>query len=307
MAKDKVYSKLDTLPKGRGKDLLIPGCLCLEGGAFRGVYTSGVLDALNEADFNFETTIGVSAGSLTGLTYVSGQIGKSGYLNLKYRHDPNYVGPLAIIKDGSVIGFDYMFNGKAGKDMNVDTDYLQKTTRKFYAVVTNVHTGLAEYKEMHDYPIDQFYQVLRASSSMPLFSKMVRLDGSYYLDGGCACKVPYSFALEKGYKKIIVVRTRERSFTKEPISNNEKTLYRLRYGKHKAFYETLCNANDMYNHQIKELQKLEEEGRIFVIAPSQPVTVGRIESDMEKLGDFYWLGYNDAKASFEKLREYLAK
>jgi predicted patatin/cPLA2 family phospholipase len=35
------------------------------------------------------------------------------------------------------------------------------------------------------------------------------------------------------------------------------------------------------------------------------VTVSRLERDMEKLGDLYWLGYNDALANMEEIREYL--
>ncbi len=41
------------------------------------------------------------------------------------------------------------------------------------------------------------------------------------------------------------------------------------------------------------------------MAPSQQVTVSRVESDIEKLGDLYWLGYNDALASLDSLQEYL--
>ena len=74
-----VYKRqgIDRLPKGEATDRLTEGCIALEGGAFRGVYGEGVLDALMEADLNFRCTIGVSAGALNGATYVSGQIGRS--------------------------------------------------------------------------------------------------------------------------------------------------------------------------------------------------------------------------------------
>ena len=38
--------------------------LVLEGGAMRGLYTSGILDVLLKKDIQFKTVIGVSAGSL---------------------------------------------------------------------------------------------------------------------------------------------------------------------------------------------------------------------------------------------------
>ena len=55
---EKVFSGLVYLPKGRADDTVIEGCIVLEGGAFRGVYGEGVLDALMEAGINMQTTIG---------------------------------------------------------------------------------------------------------------------------------------------------------------------------------------------------------------------------------------------------------
>ena len=93
MAKEpEVYQSIDSIPTGHAKNWLVPGCMVLEGGALRGTYTSGVLDALMQENINLQTTIGVSAGALVGLHYVSGQIGRAGRMNLIYRHDERYVG-----------------------------------------------------------------------------------------------------------------------------------------------------------------------------------------------------------------------
>ena len=54
-----------------------------------------------------------------------------------------------------------------------------------------------------------------------------------------------------------------------------------------------------------ELDQLSASGRAFVIAPSRDMHIGRMESDLEKLGDWYWLGYHDAKAQMDALRKYL--
>jgi predicted patatin/cPLA2 family phospholipase len=35
------------------------------------------------------------------------------------------------------------------------------------------------------------------------------------------------------------------------------------------------------------------------------VTVGRLEPDLEKLGELYWQGYNDALSQMEELKKYL--
>ena len=106
--KNKVYTKLGQLPYGMARDKITEGCIVLEGGAFRGLYTAGVLDALMQAGINFRTTIGVSAGSMNGINYVAGQIGRSGRVNLKYRHDSRYVGVKALVTNKGVIGFDFL-------------------------------------------------------------------------------------------------------------------------------------------------------------------------------------------------------
>ena len=54
----KVYKHLDKLPKGRASDKLTNGCLVLEGGGWKGLYTVGVLDCLMMNDINFTSVVG---------------------------------------------------------------------------------------------------------------------------------------------------------------------------------------------------------------------------------------------------------
>ena len=82
-----IYSKLGSIPTGYAPGRIVEGCLVLEGGAFRGMYTQGALDAWMQRGLNFQCTLGVSAGALAGVSYVSGQIGRSARANLGHRHD----------------------------------------------------------------------------------------------------------------------------------------------------------------------------------------------------------------------------
>ncbi|MBR4478168.1 MAG: hypothetical protein IKO96_05995, partial [Spirochaetales bacterium] len=66
-------------------------------------------------------------------------------------------------------------------------------------------------------------------------------------------------------------------------------------------------ASGDFNRLNDELEELHKAGKVFVIAPSEPVEVSRFEGDMEKLGELYWLGHKDAEDSFDALREYLKK
>ncbi len=71
----KVFSRLNEIPEGLADAPVTPGTLVLEGGAWRGLYTQGALDVLMQAGILFKTTVGVSAGAMSGLGYLSGQIG----------------------------------------------------------------------------------------------------------------------------------------------------------------------------------------------------------------------------------------
>lgn len=51
--------------------------IVLEGGATRGIFTSGVLDCLMEKEVYMSDVIGVSAGACNALDYVSRQPGRT--------------------------------------------------------------------------------------------------------------------------------------------------------------------------------------------------------------------------------------
>ncbi len=304
MKKSQTYSGIDSLPEGRASDSITEGCLVLEGGAFRGVYTNGVLDALMEADLNFRCTVGVSAGSMNAVNYITGQIGRSARINLRYRHDSRYVGRKAVMKNQGIIGFDFIF-GRMPFIPDLDKKRFHNPERKLYAVVTNLDTGKPEYIEKNSG--EDFFQVIAASSSMPFVSKPVMIGRHPYLDGGCSCKIPYEWALQQNYEKIIVVRTRPRSYRK-PVKPEQKfSPENFVYRDYPKFAASLLASNENYNHQCEELLKLEAQKRIFTIAPSQSIEISRLEGDMEKLGSLYYLGYHDTKQALENLRAYLER
>lgn len=302
ISNDKVFSGWALLPKGQSDASVTEGCLVLEGGAFRGLYTSGVLDALLEANINMQTVIGVSAGALNGVNYCAGQIGRAARLNLRYRHDSRYVGKKALLKDKGIIGFDFIIN-EAQKEEPLDTERLQDPGRDFWCVISDVHTGLPRYVSKKE-PVD-IYKAVQASASMPFISLPVMLDDTPYLDGGCTDKVPVEWAVNQGFDKIVVVRTRPEGFRKDEESEFSQTLIRRFYHNEPAFARALSESNARYNAQNEEIERLSRRGRIFSIAPSKPIDISRLEGDMEKLGEVYYLGYHDARRLLPALKRYL--
>ena len=103
--------------------------LILEGGAMRGLFTSGVLDVFMENDLYFPQVAGVSAGALNGVNYVSHQPGRSRAVNLDYVNDPRYMGASHLIKDFSYFNFDFLL-GEVSETLNpLDFDTLYSSPR----------------------------------------------------------------------------------------------------------------------------------------------------------------------------------
>ena len=297
--KHQIYSKIHKIPSGIAAEKYTKGCLVLEGGAFRGLYNQGALDALMQNDINLSCVIGVSAGALAGMNYVSGQIGRSARANLGYRHDGNYIGVKAIKKSHSVIRLDFLLQDFNAREI-INEARFNNPAQRYIAVATNCETGETAYFEKGR--CQDIFSAIKASASMPYVSPAVMVEGVPYLDGGCSCKIPYKWAVEEGYEKILVIRTREEAFRKKlkPSSMAKKV-----YGKYPEFAIRLDNSDAAYNRQCDEIDRLKEEGRLFVMAPSKPVTVGRVESDMEKLGELYWLGYEDTLKRLPEIKAYL--
>lgn len=295
-----VYSGVDSLPEGRASDEITEGCLVLEGGAFRAVYGEGVLDALMEENLNFQCTVGVSAGALNGFNYVSGEIGRAARINLRYRHDPRYTGMQAIARNKSVIGFDFIFSPeKLG--MPLDYKRFYDPSRRFVAVATSMLTGEAIYFEKGSCDI---FTAVQASASMPYVSSPVRVAGIPCLDGGCRVKVPFQWALDQNFSRVIVVRTREMAYRRDENGASDRMAKKY-YRKYPEFAEIMSDSSARANRDVEEMAELAASGRIFLIAPSRPVDAGRMEPDMEKLGYLYYLGYTDAKRRIPALRAWL--
>lgn len=274
--------------------------LVLEGGAMRGMYTAGVLDTFMNNNINADGVIGVSAGALFGVNYLSGQVGRAIRYNKKYNSDKNYMGIRPLLREGSIVSIEYAYNEVPRKLDVFDDEAFKKSGIPFYAVVTDIENATAEYIQIKS--VFEQMDTLRASGSMPFVSKPVTINGKKYLDGAVADSIPYKKLCELGYDKLIVVLTRDINYRKKSVSS---TLANIYYRKYPEFKRLLLNRHNMYNNSIDELLKLEKDGKVFVVRPSKKIEIGRMEKDPDKLEAVYNLGVKDASLLINPLREYI--
>lgn len=285
---------------------MITGTIVLEGGATRGVFTSGVLDYLMEEDLYFSHVIGVSAGSCNGVDYVSRQIGRTKKCMIPEKKEYSYYsGVRSAIKEKSILDMDMVFDTFPKKIYPFDFETYFQSDMVCEIVTTNCETGKAEYMTEQSDP-DRLMKLCRASSSMPLLSPIVNIDGVPYLDGGLVDSVPIRRALQSGNEKIVLVLTRNPGYRKKPISKGTSKLYRRAYKKYPNLVHAAIYRNHVYNKTMELVERLEEEEKIFVIRPLVP-TVSRLERDETALTAFYQHGYNLMKRQREALQSYLEK
>ncbi len=274
--------------------------LVLEGGAMRGMYTSGVLDTFLDNGISFDGIIGVSAGALFGANFLSKQKGRSLRYSQKYNGDKRYMGIGSLLKTGNLINTDFAYNTVPFTLDVFDNDTFMASGTPFYAVITNISTGNTEYVRITN--VFEQMDVLRASASMPFVSKPVKIGSRLYLDGGVTDSIPYKKLLDMGYDRIIVILTRDIDYRKKPMSS---FLINTCYKKYPEFREKLKKRHEMYNSSVQRLMEYEQKGIALVVRPSRPIEIGRMEKDPQKLQRIYDLGTRDAKQSMDKISSFL--
>ncbi len=283
---------------------MIKATLVLEGGATRGVFTSGALDYLMERDAYFSHVIGVSAGSCNGVDYVSKQIGRTRDCMIhKEKEYSYYYGFRKFVREKSILDMDMVFEKYPKEIFPFDFDTYFASDIECEIVTTNCETGKAEYMtEKED--SERLMRLCRASSSLPLVSPMVNIDGFPYLDGGLADSVPVGRALKKGNEKILVVLTRNPGYRKKPVKRMAAKMYRRAYRSYPELVKTTLRRNAKYNWQLEQVERLEREGEIYVLRPLIP-TISRLEKDYDMLMNFYEHGYCLMKREYDSLMKYL--
>ena len=278
-------------------------CFVLEGGALRGLYTAGVLDYLFEKKLNIDCIIGVSAGALFGVNYFSNQPGRVLRYNLKYCNDKRYMSVRSLLLTGNIVNKKFAYYKVSNELDPFDKDTYIKNNNDFYAVVTNVKTGLAEYIKITN-PLEQMEE-LRASSAMPMFSRIIKLGNDKYMDGAVADSIPVMKAIEMGYDKIVVVLTQPMNYRKKELSDKEMKRIIKKYKNYPRYIKSLFDRSDRYNETLTKIIELEENKKIFVIRPSKSVEVNPIKKSKEDLQNIYNLGIKDIKSNYDKLKKYL--
>ncbi|MCM1520342.1 MAG: patatin family protein [Lachnoclostridium sp.] len=278
--------------------------LVLEGGAMRGLFTAGVIDVMMENGIEFDGLVGVSAGSSFGCNYKSRQPGRVLRYNLKYGKDPRYMGLRTLLRTGDLVGAEFAYHILPAELDVFDAEAFEQNPMEFHLVCTDVATGQPVYYKMDkvDY---QSLEWLRASASMPVVTRPVKVDdGRRMLDGGISDSIPLEYFRECGFERNVVVLTQPRDYRKKPAKG---WLFKLLMPYAPAIAVAMARRHEMYNAQLEYLDAQERAGDTLVIAPDEPLPIGRIDTDPEKMNRVYNIGREVCLSRLDEIRSFLEK
>ncbi len=261
--------------------------LVLEGGGMRGVFTSGVLDALMKHEVYFPYVVAVSAGACNGLSYMSRQPRRARWSNIDMLQKYDYISLKSLIVNGSIFDPEILYDRFPNEMIPFDYETYENNPATFEVVTTNCKTGRAMYlSEKHDHR--RLTQIVKASSSLPFVAQITEVDGIPMLDGGIIDSIPIMRSMDTGHHENVVVLTRNRGYrSSEPDVKVPKFIY----GEYPRLRVALSRRTEEYNKQLDLIERMEDWGEVKVIRPEKPLEVGRITEDVVKLERLYEEGF----------------
>ncbi len=279
--------------------------LIFEGGGMRASFSAGILNSFLEAELYFNYVTGVSAGASCTINYLSRD---------RVRARRSFV---EIVQHPSFGGWNYFFRGKGY--FNADWIYEKssydvlpfdiKTFNDNPAQVkisaikrTNAEVRFWEKSQLRTVP--EIVKAVRASSTLPLLMPPPTIDGESYYDGGLRNGLELETAQNDGFKRFVVVMTRERGYLKAPQKHQK--LLRYYFRKSPQLFRLMSERHLRYNRTVNDLKSLEKRGQAFLIYPEK-MKVNSGCRDFGLLEENYRDGLRQGRALITELEGFLKK
>ena len=167
------------------------------GGGFRAIYGAGVMDRMLEDGIHVDHCYGVSAGSANMVSYISGQHGRNHTFYTQYAFRKEYASFDSYVKNHNYANLDYVYSTLSNHDGENPVDYeaFAANPTEFTVVACNADDGSTKYFDKSDVGYDN-YDIMKASSAVPVACEPYVIDGVPYYDGGIADPIPVQKAID---------------------------------------------------------------------------------------------------------------
>ncbi|EOX4101369.1 patatin family protein [Vibrio alginolyticus] len=265
--------------------------LIVEGGAMRGVFSCGILDHFLASEFSpFDSFWGVSAGASNLAAYLAKMPGRNLKIYLDYSLRKEFISPSQLLRGGDMMNLDWMWNVTL-EELGIDKSALKADSRPFFLGVTRQDNGQAEY---HLPDVDDLAETMKASSALPvLYRNGVSLNGIQYVDGGVSDALPVAEAINRGTKKIMVLRSQPASYQKPRGRFSALTKRMLK--ETPGLIEPMLTREVRYNQTLALINNPPPGIEIIQVCPPETFKLKRLSRSPAPLRHAYKLGIEAGK------------
>jgi predicted patatin/cPLA2 family phospholipase len=275
--------------KKAGAADLPPIGLVVQGGGMRGVYSLGVLAALEEMGFgsSFDHVAGSSAGAHNGAHLITGQARYGVETYTDYLSNRNFID---LMRTQKQVDMDYLIDYVVRQVRPFHMPALIQASTVLHIALTDVQDATTHYVTTRTPGID-LWEAFRATAAMPiLYNRFVRVGDRLYLDGSLSDCLPLQRVVDCGCRYIIVVLTKPLSFRSKRISAPLRALaWRATRHYSKALKQALFDEDRNLNNTMSALAGNGgliacESTKMLVIAPNDGANlVTCITTDAKRL------------------------
>ena len=261
----------------------VESALVVEGGALRGVFSTGILDGFLESQFNpFDLFIGVSSGASNLAAYLAGMIGRNRKIYMDYSLRPDFISFAKFLRGGHLLDLDWLWDITI-REIRLDLETIYSRAKPFVVVLTDAQTGAAHYKITGAHDLEH---VLKASSAMPLLYRAYpEVEGRPMTDGGVADSIPVGEAVRRGARRIMVIRSRHRDYLKRPGLSEQVMRWHVR--RYPLLQQAMKKRAERYNESVTLIRKPPAGVSIIEICPPESFRVSRLSQDRMILQEGY--------------------
>ena len=260
--------------------------LVVEGGALRGVFSTGLLDGFLEAHFNpFDFYIGVSAGASNLAAYLAEMIGRNRKIYLDYSLRPEFLNAARFLRGGHLMDLDWLWDITI-REIRLGLATIYTRGKPFIVVLTDVQTGKAVYKFTNAVDLEH---VLKTSSALPLFYRGYPcVDGRPMTDGGVADALPVGEAIRRGARRVMVIRSRHRDYVKR--NDPSELVMRWYVRRYPMLQEAMAKRAQRYNESVALIRTPPEGMSVIEMCPPRNFRVSRFSQNRRVLEEGYEQG-----------------
>ena len=263
--------------------------LIVQGGGFRNGFSSGVLDAFMQNNYNpFDFYIAVSGGAIATSYYIANQP----------KHCFNAI--CFLSEKNRFVNFSNMLRWQPIMDVDVFYDISKKhypfnrghaeknlAGKQFAIVMTDKTNGLPYYGN----PVESGWEeTVIASCSLPFITKGKHtINGIDYMDGAWGDPLPVKWAVAQGATELTIIRTEppNEKIKKSWIDYLGETYYKKNDKVRTAFTDN----HVIHNQSIDFINNPPDGIKIHQLAPEQPLKAGSYTNSIKLLEEDYSYGF----------------